>query len=206
MIKKIAIFSAIFSITSFNANAKTEGVAVSISALATIKEVPITDTGKNDAVVGHNSHWTISPGFSISKAYNFNNFFIQPEIFFDDNNLTSKSFTEQPASSVYGAGYTGSYNNRHIMSLKYSYGGKINIGKDLSDKVAVFGILGYTENRYHQYLIKDYTGVRDSGGGQPFTELEYRGTESLTDETLILGIGGKYSVNERFDLSASFEI
>lgn len=206
MIKKILLTGSIILSSSNIVNAKTEGVSVSLSGIATIKEVPVsalaTTPSGSSTIVGYNSQSNISYGIGIAKAYNFGKFYIEPEIFYDNNNL----FTKTISTVNYTAGsFYGPATYQRIIELKYSYGGKINLGYDITDNFALFGILGYSENRYSLYGIRDYSKVTDGTnylGSGPY----YAQVYDTIDETAILGIGSKYSINDDIDISASLEI
>lgn len=79
-------------------------------------------------------------------------------------------------------------NNYSLYSWEYdySYGIKFNLGYDVTDDIAAYVTMGHAEIRYQVY-----------GQG-------YLGR--ATNEYFIFGAGGRYSINNDFDLSASAEL
>ena len=85
--------------------------------------------------------------------------------------------------------HNDSENNNHDVykfEYDYSYGIKANLGYDITDDLAGYVSLGHAE-------IRNQT-----------TAAPLRGRGS--NEYLIVGFGGRYSINDSFDLSASFEL
>lgn len=97
------------------ANSKTEGSYFAVNAI--VSEVKYFDQKE------------YSPGFGLSYKYsiNYNNFFIAPGVYFNNNQAkTSKSVNSK--------------------TLDYSYGTRVDFGYDVSDKIALFTSVGFQSN------------------------------------------------------------
>jgi opacity protein-like surface antigen len=66
--------------------------------------------------------------------------------------------------------------------LKYSYGAKADLGYDITDKFAPFVTLGYQESRH-----------------------TFSGVDNATEESIVYGVGGKYSVTNDVDVALAYE-
>ncbi len=81
------------------------------------------------------------------------------------------------------------YNNAEVknefggkVKIKYSYGVKADIGYDITDKIATFVTLGYQESRHEASFV-----------------------DNSTQEALIYGVGGKYSLTNNVDVALAYE-
>jgi predicted porin len=102
----------------------------------------------------------VSLGINYKHAFNFGGLYIAPEIFFDYSNIDLGSSSE----------------------IEHLYGVKANVGYDISDKVSIFGAVGYAEDRQ-----KD-------------------GTTSYAEEFTIYGLGATYSLDNSVSLKAAYDI
>lgn len=159
-----------------NANAKTEGHYVGLDLINTQYETTgfTSDTKHEDDKV--------SLGVNYKYAFNINNFFIAPEIFYDDNNAQVKIHEEDQSNKYMKA-----------EELKYRYGVKLNLGYDINDKFALYGTVGFAENR-----LEYYDSIISSG------KAEYDAA-SATKESIIYGLGAKYSINDKFSVNVAYE-
>ena len=163
--KLLVVFAVAVSMISTSAFAKTQGNYIGLDAVYTNdKAVDSANNRRGDRNLG--------AGVSYKYALNFNNFFIAPVAFFNSNN-SKVTITEGANSSV--------------NKLKYSYGAKLDLGYDITDRLAVFVSGGYGELRRH---------------------IEVSGTsaQSLnTYEAAIYGAGIKYSLDNMVDLNLAYE-
>lgn len=171
MINKKLLISAslIASIASASAFARTEGHYVGASVINTSSETSFDqDTHRNDKY---------SFGVDYKYAFNCEKFFLAPGVFYDHNALTEEVTLTSGAKIA--------------SNTKYSYGVKLLIGYDVTDKFAPFAIVGHSQTR----------GDGSSyGPGFVFTK------ETSTDEGMVYGLGFKYSLNDKVDLNASYEL
>jgi len=102
----------------------------------------------------HNSNFGL--GADYKYAFNFGGLFLAPGVFYDYNRLS------QPNSPT----------------LKYSYGAKLNIGYDVTDKFAPFVTVGASQTR-----------IQESA-----------------KNGMLLGVGFKYALNSDVDFTAAYEM
>jgi len=123
----------------------------------------------------------ISTGLSYQYALNYKGFFVAPELFYNFNNTNSVSSIEENQSGV-------------ERNLKQSYGVKLNLGYDITDKLSVFGLVGHSENRtkVKHYFVQDETSVSQQS--------------SVNAEAFIMGLGARYVVGKNISLKVSHEI
>ena len=175
MINKKLLISAslIASIASASAFAKTEGHYVGASVINTSSETSFDqDNHRNDKY---------SFGVDYKYAFNYEKFFLAPSVFYDHNALTEEvTLTAAPFTGV-----------KLTNNTKYSYGAKLLIGYDVTDKFAPFAIVGHSQTR---------SDGSSYGPGFAFVK------ESSTNEGMVYGLGFKYSLNEKVDLNASYEL
>lgn len=156
----MAAVIASFSVTSF---AKTEGSYLGLGLINTNLKIN-QGAGK---IANSNQP---SVGLSYKYAVNFNNVFVAPELFYDFNSNKNK---------VGGDGFA--------IRLNQSYGAKLNIGYDVTDKIAPYALIGYSMARL---------GVSDPENGP----------ERLTQEALVYGLGVKYQVCNNMSANAGYEM
>ena len=167
--KKLIITTALGTLlASSPALAKTEGNYVGIDLINSY-----VDNADFDGVT-HNDE-NLSFGVNYRYAFNFNNFFVAPEIFYDHN------ATKSNASDSSGTRYND--------QLKYSYGVRLNVGYDITDKFALLARVGHSESR---------------ASFQESTSTPQKSDQTL--ETFIYGLGAKYSVTDNVDLNLAYDI
>lgn len=168
--KKLLITTTIIgSLISSIAFAKTEGNYIGIDVLAT----QVKDTFSNEK----ETNIDVGLGLNYKYAINFNHFFVAPGAYFNYNN-----------ASVHEDGqFTYDFESK----LKYSYGLKVDLGYDITDKFAAFTSIAYQENRI-EYDDSDPTA------GVTF-DRDFR------VESFVYGIGTKYSINTRVDVNLAYE-
>lgn len=173
--KKLLITSTLVgSLISSVAMAKTEGLYLGIDALATRYEANVGD----GTIITENNQDDVSAGVggNIKFAINMGGFFIAPGAFFNYNNA---SVSETYVSD----------NVKIREELEYSYGGKADIGFDITDKFAVFGTIGYQKNEHEREV----------------TILGDKDRSNFESDALIYGGGLKVSVSDHVDLSVAYE-
>jgi opacity protein-like surface antigen len=170
--KKLILIGTIATLfLSSQGNAKTQGHYVGLNLINTELESKATlDGNVHDKGVAD----TFSVGISYKYAFNFNGFFAAPEVFYDLNKTGSRSVFSD------GDVYTARLNN--------SYGAKLNLGYDITDKFAAFGIIGHSINRLSNGLASD--GMRTNN----------------TKEAFVYGAGIKYELCNNFSANFSYEI
>jgi outer membrane autotransporter protein len=172
--KKIKLLSIAltFSLLSSTSFAKTEGAFVGLNLINS--ETKIRTTGDDSQIHRNDSY---SYGLEAGYAFNFNNFFIAPNVFFNDNNLKSDhSFGE----------------DRNSQNFKHSYGVKVNLGYDVTDKFSPFLILGHSETRLDESTYgPNYDRILKEYG---------------TREGFVYGLGVKYSLTDNIGINAAYEL
>lgn len=132
--KKLLIISSLVAlISTSSAFAKTDGNYAGVDLLATRIKNQDNDSNRK-------SELDYGVGFNYKYAFNFNNFFIAPGVFYNLNDAEIKS---------------GDY----VSKLKNSYGVKTDVGYDITDKFAGFVGIGYQVNRFGS---KDLTNSSDN--------------------------------------------
>jgi opacity protein-like surface antigen len=176
MKKSLIALSIIASLTSGAAFAKTEGSYLGLSVINTeLENNSYNDEARLDSSRDNN----FSGGVSYKYAFNFNGFFAAPELFFDLNETKSR------ASLVNNAVQNS--------ELKNSYGAKLNLGYDITDKFSAYAIVGHSVSRLKAYA---------SGAGAS----DYEGPQNFNQEAFIYGLGAKYDVANNISLNFSYEI
>ncbi len=184
--KKILIaLITLFSIISSAANAKTQGNYIGLNLINTEVELFSITTEHNERPKEFDSYsktTSFSGGLNYKYAFNFNKFFVAPEIFFDFNKAKGRAkYSDQDNVTYYNT------------EIKNSVGAKLNLGYDITDKFALSGFFGHSINRVRY----NYTYLNDIFENN----LNYK-----TREAFIYGLGLKYDLTKRFSLNASYEI
>lgn len=171
MKKLIATITLIAAFTSAPAFAKTEGNYIGVNLLNTNME---SDSDFSDRTNRDND---FSAGVDYKYAFNFNNFFIAPGLFYNHNDVIDHERSGNIISTD---------------ELKYSYGVKLDLGYDITDNFAIAAVIGHSENRRHAGNVSAISGILYN--------------DNATDEAFIYGLGLKYSVTKNLDLTAGYEI
>ncbi len=168
--KKLIFFTALSIAFSSSAFAKTEGNYVGLNLINTSTSYQF-DSGRvrND---------NYSFGVDYKYAFNFGKLFVAPGLFYDHNALSE-------SVSIYSA------NDRFALNTKFSYGVKVNVGYDVTDKFAPFFVLGHSQTRLD---------ASNYGPNLSFVK------ESYTNEGFVYGLGFKYSVSNDVDVNAAYEL
>ncbi len=157
--KKLLVAATVAgSLISSMAFAKTEGNYVGVDLLA---------TKFREAFDKKESGLDVGLGVNYKYAINFNNFFIAPGVYFDYNNADVS-------------------NNANKAELDYSYGTKVDLGYDITDKIATFVSIGYKEAR----ITSSENNID---------------VASQTEGLITYGVGAKYALNDNLDLGLSYE-
>ena len=123
--KKLSIFAALLiSLSSVSAFAKTSGNYAGIDLI--YSEVELDQTSTSTIRSGDQ----VSVGVNYKYAFNFDNFFVAPGVFFDYTNIGAKA------------------SNGDEWDLDFRYGAKIDLGYDITDKFAAFVNVGAANNHY----------------------------------------------------------
>jgi len=159
------------------AHAKTEGHYVGLNLINTEVE---SKARLNDVVEDESKADKFSGGISYKYAFNFKGFFAAPELFYDLNKTKSR------ATDSLGTGYN--------TEVKNSYGVKLNLGYDITDKFAAYAIVGHSVSR-----VKSHFSGNLSGGVDP-------NPENFNQEAFIYGLGMKYDVANNISVNFSYEM
>ncbi|MFC1659667.1 outer membrane beta-barrel protein [Pseudomonadota bacterium] len=163
--KTIALAGFVGALSISSASAKTQGHYAGIDLINTNFET-------YDAIGEKKHDNDYGVGINYKYAFNINNFFVAPVLFYDNSNTQTKYST----SFMGGAAVVESSGR-----LRHRYGIRSDFGYDITDKFAVYGMFGYAELR-----------IRRSG-------------DNIKEESLLYGLGTKYSITKRLDVSTSYE-
>ena len=155
----------------------TSGHYVGVNLINTTLEAITANDAEDNSYQPERSK--ISTGLSYQYAFNYKGFFVAPELFYNFNNTNSVNSIEEAPE-----GYE--------LNLKQSYGVKLNLGYDITDKFSVFGLVGHSEVRAK---IKYYS-----------VQYEVFEQQSLTQEAFIMGLGARYVVGKNISVKLSHEI
>ena len=161
MKKTFIAASVLGTLISADSFAKTEGNFIGLDLVNTESQMVDVTNGQQ--------HREDDFGFGINyqHAFNFNGFFVAPEIFYDSNRNLGRA-------------------NGNSDELLYSYGLKANLGYDITDKIALFAVLG---------------------GGQARSQSNLSNVvEDRTDEFFTYGLGAAYEINDKFAINIGYEI
>ena len=191
--KKIFLATAlIFSILSSSAFAKTEGFYLGADFIGT-KSTYISSTyyvGDEETSIKKipsNKHTSYGFGFNSKYAFNFNNFFIAPGVFLEQNsvggskNNSSGSYDDSSGSYLF-----------NILQVRNRYGVKMDFGYDIG-RVAPYLTIGYSEINYKTRALG-----RDSN--LDLVTADRKGRAS----NIFYGAGIKYSATRNVDLSVEY--
>lgn len=168
--KKLLIATTVIgSLISSMAFAKTEGNYVGVYVLAT-KFKDTFNNKREDSI-------DAGLGINYKHAINFDGLFVAPGVYFNYNN----------ASVDDGGAFTYELESK----LKYSYGVKLDLGYDITDKFAAFTSIAYQENRIEY----------DDADPSPASSLD----RDYRVESFVYGVGAKYSVNDNVDVNLAYE-
>ena len=123
------LFIYIFTIFLYisNASAKTSGNYLGIDLIHSEVKLDNISTGTNSSI---RSGDKVSVGVNYKYAFNFDNFFVAPRVFFDYTNIGAKA------------------SNNDEWDLDFRYGAKVDLGYDITDKFAAFVNVGAANNHY----------------------------------------------------------
>ena len=188
--KKIFLATAlIFSILSSSAFAKTEGFYLGADFIGT-KSTYISSTyyvGDEETSVKQipsNKHTSYGFGFNSKYAFNFNNFFIAPGVFLEQNSVGGAKNIHRDPNNI--------FNVIDSLQVRNRYGVKMDFGYDIG-RVAPYLTIGYSGISY-----KTRTNGQDSDN-KLFTK-DRKGRAS----NIFYGAGIKYSATRNVDLSVEY--
>lgn len=130
MKKYIALAALSATLLSLPANAKTQGHYVGIDWINSKTKNTYTVDG-DSSPSKYNDKSSYGIGLNYKYAFNFNDFFVAPGVFFDK----------------LGFGYDS-------VELQYRLGAKLDLGYDINDKFAVYFTNGFANTNY-KYLPND---------------------------------------------------
>ena len=131
MKKLITVSSVIAVLAGSSAFAKTEGNYLGIDFIRSNAESKYKNAdGTVNASVGKFHEKANGFGLNYKYAFNFNNVFVAPGLFYDQIGNSAQDKNSEPVNVA----------NR--------YGAKLDIGYDLTDKFAVYFTNGFTKVRY----------------------------------------------------------
>lgn len=172
--KKLFITATIVaSLFSSIASAKTEGNYVGVDVLrssssaGTSKWTDGSDNFISDSKIKDSDQ--ISLGVNYKYAVNFNNFFVAPVVFFDYTNISAKDFVGDD------------------WKLTARAGARLDLGYDVTDKIAVFVNAGLANNYYDVDWKSEGARKKDS------------------DLSATFGAGVKYSILDNMDVGLTYE-
>lgn len=174
--KKLFITAALLgSFASQSTFAKTEGNYIGIDAIRTELRF---DKVKGSALPGDigNDNET-SVGVNYKYAFNFDNFFVAPGLFYDYAHAKAIS------TGTFGLGTPF----RDDLELNHRFGAKLDLGYDITNKFAAFATVGAANNSVRVLWRPQYMSNHTNGLG------------------LIYGVGAKYSVTHNIDFNLGYE-
>lgn len=143
MKKIFYLFTILGSLVATAANAKTEGHYLGINLLRTDTRTTSNSDAAGDSALPEwylhqKSETDYGVGLSYGYAFNFNNFFIAPQISYDK------------VSSEVKVGYPGTANDPFSQSIKIKNRttAQVNLGYDITDKFAAYVPVGISSFRY----------------------------------------------------------
>lgn len=143
MKKTFVFLSLIAALTATTANAKTEGHYLGINLLRTDATVKSNSDAVGDRTLPEwylhqKSETDYGAGLSYGYAFNFNKFFITPQVSYD------------VLKSEVKVGYPGTANDPFSQSvrIKNRATAQVNLGYDLTDKFAAYVPVGISSFRY----------------------------------------------------------
>ncbi len=167
---------------------KTEGNYFGVNLLRS--SVKFHETGTRDTstttYVGPNySDSNYGFGFSYKYAFNFNNVFIAPGVFFEKPNATARSYTSP-----------------NSMTVRTRYGAGVDLGYDVTDRIAPYLTGGFSEVGYTATNYTSVGGNRLSAVKQNTVMDWYYGAGIKTKVTKDFSIGLEYNM-QRFAAKTS---
>lgn len=140
MKKLVTVSSVIAIFAASSAFAKTEGSYVGVSLLSTKSQHQYKNSDGTSITAGGKFSNTSSRGYGLDYkyAFNFNNVFVAPGVFFDKLGTS--------AGDNAGLG--------EPVEIKNRYGVKLDIGYDITDQIGVYFTNGFAKTRY----TVDWTG------------------------------------------------
>ncbi len=191
LLSAASLAAIIFSSSAF---AKTEGNYVGLNVIRS------SLTGKGEDV-GSSSIKGKQIGFGVDYKYaiNYDNFFVAPGVFAENNNNEGKKSTDTIENNQ------GIY-DKESRSLgyknKYRYGVKLDIGYDITDQFAVYFTNGLSRN--HLQLNNNYSEYTNNNGqinsdqGSSKTKFKKIG--------YFYGLGATYNVAKDVSVNAEYNI
>ena len=189
MKKTLSLIAIVISLISFQAYAKTEGNYVGINLLRSNLKTDSSSFSGVDKNSFYNRKNKISKngiGLNYKYAFNFNNFFIAPEISYDslNNETTSASFYSKNIENF------GSFMQN--LRIKNAISLKSNFGYDFNDKFAFFIPLGVSRFGYE-------VESNDSSINSLKTS-----SKSANKSVIIGGLGLSYQKNKNWILNLEY--
>jgi opacity protein-like surface antigen len=130
IMKKLILITAIIAAVSSSAFAKTQGNSVEFGILRSSSENEYILNGVSQSYYGKFEDSSFGAFLGYKHAFNFNNVFIAPGVFFDYLGLEAKDRDGDTVSS------------------NYRYGVKLDIGYDITDSVAAYVTGGFSNVAY----------------------------------------------------------
>ncbi len=187
--KKFLLLTTTASILASSAFAKTEGNYFGIDVLRTSAQEKSSSSEAADHSTFLSNYYShdkkdsaVGFGLNYKHAFNFNNFFIAPGIFFERLGLDSKVGYSTTATDAYS----------QSINLKNRYGIRADLGYDLTDKFSAYVPVGYN---VVSYQISTY----DQGG------LSYITSKKIGSEgSYFYGLGLSYAITDNFGINAEY--
>jgi opacity protein-like surface antigen len=152
------------ALTATNAFAKTEGDYIGVFGMLA-KSSP-KDASDTNSSVSKDSTRKVRLGFNYQHAFNFNNFFVSPEVFVEALELTNNSLS------------SGSNDK---LEINTRYGFKANLGYDVNDKFSPYITLGRG--------TVEYSSTKRNDSNQDVKRMS-------SESSGIYGIGANFHVSE----------
>lgn len=145
MKKLFIIASAIVIFSTNSAIAKTEGNYLGVYGM--LAKITPKDQSSTIYQVSRNANRQIRGGFNYQYAFNFNDFFLSPEVFIDALSLSNKA-----------------EGGSDKLTINTRYGIKANIGYDVNEKFSPYLSFGAATAEYSsQKLDNSYSTITQSG-------------------------------------------
>lgn len=186
MKKLFLVTSLIASVATSSAFAKSEGSYLSLDVLSSTGRFHerYQDNTTSGNTVNNKpafNHQAVGFGATYKYAFNFNNFFIAPGLFYERNRLTIDGDVIQDGDSG------------RRMEVKHRYGAKLDFGYDVTENFA-------------PYLTVGYAGINYGTKQYSFQNTNVRSTRLVNDTVgdIFYGGGIRFDLNERVSLAVEY--
>ena len=116
----------------------------------------VSQRGNSSNLLGSDAiESVIGLGLNYKYAFNFDDFFIAPGIFYDDYGGKQKSEDVSSDSFIFGA-------NKPLIAINEAYGAKLDFGYDITERISLYTSQGGVMVDYQSYAYTNPTIVTSS--------------------------------------------